>query len=67
MVEKSVNIRGLDVELFRLARAEAIKEGKKIGEWLNEAIREKLERGGLRNESSDLLPSKHPRPARPGN
>lgn len=48
MVEKSVNIRGLDVELFRLARAEAIKEGKKIGEWLNEAIREKLERKGVK-------------------
>ncbi len=42
MVEKSVNVRGIDVELFRLARAEAIKEGKKIGEWLNEAIKEKL-------------------------
>ena len=48
MVEKSVNIRGIDVELFRLARAEAIKEGKKIGEWLNEAIKEKLERKGVK-------------------
>ena len=48
MVEKSVNIRGIDVELFRLARAEAIKEGEKIGEWLNEAIKEKLERKGVR-------------------
>jgi hypothetical protein len=48
LVGKSVNIRGLDVELFRLARAEAIKEGKKIGEWLNEAIREKLERQGVK-------------------
>ena len=47
MAEKSVNIRGLDVELFRLARAEAIKEGRKIGEWLNEAIKEKLERKGV--------------------
>jgi predicted HicB family RNase H-like nuclease len=40
--EKSVNVRGIDTELFRLARAEALKEGKKIGEWLNEAIKEKL-------------------------
>ena len=37
-----MNVRGIDTELFRLARAEALKEGKKIGEWLNEAIKEKL-------------------------
>ncbi len=48
MAEKSVNVRGLDVELFRLARAEAIKEGKKIGEWLNEAIKEKLSKMGMK-------------------
>ena len=48
MVEKSVNIRGVDGELFRLARAEAIKESRKIGEWLNEAIKEKLERKGVK-------------------
>jgi len=48
LVEKSVNVRGVDVGLFRLARAEAIKEGKKIGEWLNEAIKEKLERKGVK-------------------
>ena len=48
MVEKSVNIRGVDVEMFRLARAEALKEGKKIGEWLNEAIKEKLGKKGIR-------------------
>jgi hypothetical protein len=48
LVEKSVNIRGIDIELFRLARAEAIKEGRKIGDWLNEAIKEKLERKGVR-------------------
>ena len=47
-MEKSVSIRGLDIELFRLARAEAIKEGKKIGEWLNVAIKEKLERKGVK-------------------
>ena len=48
MEEKSVNIRGVDIELFRLARAEAIKERKKIGEWLNGAIKEKLDRKGVR-------------------
>ena len=48
MEEKSVNIRGVNIELFRLARAEAIKEGKKIGEWLNEAIKENLDRKGVR-------------------
>jgi predicted HicB family RNase H-like nuclease len=41
---KSINVRGVDTELFRLARAEALREGKKIGEWLNEAIKEKLEK-----------------------
>ena len=48
MAEKSVNVRGIDKEFFRLARAEAIKEGKRIGEWLNEAIKEKLERKGVK-------------------
>ena len=47
MIGKSVNVRGVDIELFRLARAEALKEGKKIGEWLNEAIKEKLVRKGV--------------------
>lgn len=37
-------IRELDPELYRLARAEAVKEGKTIGTWLNEAIRGKLEK-----------------------
>ncbi len=45
---KSISVRGVDVELFRLARAEAIKEDKKIGEWLNEAIKERLEKKGVR-------------------
>ena len=35
-------IRELDPELYTLARAEAVKEGRTIGAWLNEAIREKL-------------------------
>ena len=37
-------IRGLDPGLWRLARADAVAEGKSIGEWLNEAIKEKLKR-----------------------
>lgn len=37
-----VSIRGLDSELYRLARAEAIKDRKTIGQWLNEAIKGKL-------------------------
>jgi len=45
---KSVNVRGVDIELFRLARAEALREGKRIGEWLNEAIKEKLRKKGVR-------------------
>ena len=48
MAEKSINVRGVDTELFRLARAEALKEGKKIGEWLNEAIKEKLGKKGIK-------------------
>ena len=48
MAEKSINVRGVDTELFRLARAEALKEGKKIGKWLNEAIKEKLGKKGIK-------------------
>lgn len=38
-------IRELDPEAYRLARAEALKEGKTIGAWLNKAIQEKLKKG----------------------
>ncbi len=49
MKGKSINIRGIDVELYRLARAEAIKKGYRgIGEWLNEAIKEKLAREAMK-------------------
>ena len=37
------NVRGLDRNLYREARAQAIREYKTIGEWLNEAIKAKLE------------------------
>ena len=41
---QSKGIRGLDPELYRQAKAQAALEGKTIGQWLNEAIREKLEK-----------------------
>ncbi len=36
--QKPVSIRGLDHNLYLEARAQAIREGKNIGEWLNETI-----------------------------
>lgn len=41
---KPVFIRGLDPELYKQARAEAVRAGKTIGEWLNLAIQAKLNR-----------------------
>ena len=41
---KPVSIRGLDRNLWKLARVEAVKEGKSVGDWLNEAIKEKLDK-----------------------
>ena len=37
------SVRGIDRDLYREARAQAIKEYKTIGVWLNEAIRAKLQ------------------------
>lgn len=37
--ETNKSIRGLDPDLYRRARAEAVSHGKRFGEWLNEAIR----------------------------
>jgi len=42
--ESRITIRGLDPNLYRLARIEALKEGRAIGRWLNELIREKLKK-----------------------
>lgn len=36
------SVRGLDQELYNQARAEALRQGKTIGQWINEAIAEKL-------------------------
>jgi len=33
---------GIDPELYRLAKADAARQGKKIGIWINEAIAQKL-------------------------
>ena len=40
--KKDRSIRGLDQELYNQARADAVRQGKTIGTWLNEAIAEKL-------------------------
>lgn len=45
-MKETKSIRGLDPELFKLAKIEAIKEGKNVGDWLNEAIKKRLQRGG---------------------
>jgi hypothetical protein len=37
-----LTVRGINVALYTEARAQAIREGKNIGAWINEAIREKL-------------------------
>ncbi len=37
-----VSIRGLDIKLYREARADAVRRGINIGDWLNQAIKEKL-------------------------
>jgi hypothetical protein len=41
---KPISIRGLDYDLYTEARAQAIRENKNIGQWLNEAIKEKLQK-----------------------
>lgn len=39
---ETTTIRGLDRELYKLARVEAVKQGETIARWINEAIKEKL-------------------------
>ena len=41
-------IRGLGEELYNQARADALREGKPIGEWLNEAIADKLKKASAK-------------------
>lgn len=40
--QSKVTIRGIDPELYKLARIEALKKGKAVGRWLNELIKEEL-------------------------
>ncbi len=42
--QQPISIRGLDHDLYTEARAQAIRENKNIGQWLSEAIKEKLEK-----------------------
>jgi len=37
-----ISIRGLDYDLYKEARSQSIREGKNIGQWINEAIEKKL-------------------------
>lgn len=39
-----IGVRGLDPELFRKAKIQAAIEGRPLYQFINEAIREKLER-----------------------
>lgn len=39
---KTVTIKGVNIDLYRRAKAEAIKAGKKLGDWINEAMALKL-------------------------
>lgn len=50
VTDDGTNIRGLDPQLYRLARAEAIGQGKFIGQWLNEVIKEKLNKKGGKSQ-----------------
>jgi len=38
-------IKGLDEELYREAKAQAAREGKNIGQWMNKAMAAKLKKG----------------------
>ncbi len=48
MAKITLTIRGIDNELLKQARANAIRKGMKGSEWLNEAIREKLVKDATR-------------------
>ena len=51
MKDKRINItvRDIDPELWREARAAAVIAKKNLGEWLNEVIKEKLQRNDKGN------------------
>ena len=39
---QSITVRGISTDLYKQARARAIQENKNIGQWINEAIGDKL-------------------------
>lgn len=43
-----ITIRGLDPRLYRLARIEALREGKTVAQWINLCIRKRLEGKGVK-------------------
>jgi|GEM_PF-893968 len=65
MVRVTTTIRNLDPQAFRELKARAVREGKTIGEAVNEAIRQYNLLGGVRRKTlSELYP---PFPFPPGN
>ena len=51
MTDKSdqgkITIRGLDPALYKLARIEALREGRTVAQWIGDSIRESLRRRGV--------------------
>lgn len=53
----NVTVRGIDEELFRKFKAKAVKEGKKLGDALNEALLIWLmEKSGKKTRLTELEP-----------
>jgi len=40
----SKTVRSMDLDLYREARKQALDEGITVGQWINQAIRERLAR-----------------------
>ena len=40
----TISVRDIDKELYRQARADAIKHGQTIAQWLNEAMKGRLQK-----------------------
>lgn len=47
---QTIHVRGIEVIPWREARAQALRQGKTLGQWLSEAIKEKLARNGKRKK-----------------
>ena len=48
---QSIHVRGIEVIPWREARAQALRQGKTLGQWLTEAIKEKSARDRKRKKS----------------